>query len=144
MTTMPVDASSRPQPSRRRRSPVIHETGPAGCPGGVVGSPGGVVRSRDRRQEHGPRRVEGWIQRGANEEIFRRAGLDFEAEKEKAATKEFCPLSGLRPDLVRQQPAPWTRATFSRGGGRRRVSLTSFILPTGPPRQGRASPRQDL
>jgi Zn-dependent M28 family amino/carboxypeptidase len=78
---------------------VIHETGPAGYPWGVVGSsPYGEsfdLATADKNM--GRARVEGWIQRGATEEIFRMAGLDFEAEKEKAATKEFRPVSlGIR------------------------------------------------
>ncbi len=78
---------------------VIHETGPAGYPWGVVGSsPYGEsfdLATEDKNM--GRARVEGWIQRGATEEIFRMAGLDFEAEKQKAATKEFRPVSlGIR------------------------------------------------
>jgi Zn-dependent M28 family amino/carboxypeptidase len=78
---------------------VIHETGPAGYPWEVVGSsPYGEsfdLASADKNM--GRTRVEGWIQRPATEELFKMAGLDFEAEKAKAATKEFRPVSlGIR------------------------------------------------
>jgi Zn-dependent M28 family amino/carboxypeptidase len=74
---------------------VIHETGPAGYPWEVVGSsPYGEsfdLASADKNM--GRARVEGWIQRPATEALFKMAGLDFEAEKQKAATKEFRPVS---------------------------------------------------
>lgn len=78
---------------------VIHETGPAGYPWEVVGSsPYGEsfdLASPDKNM--GRAKVEGWIQRSATEELFKMAGLDFEAEKQKAATKEFRPVSlGIR------------------------------------------------
>ncbi len=78
---------------------VIHETGPAGYPWAVVGSsPYGEsfdLASADKNM--GRAKVEGWIQRSTTEELFKMAGLNLEAEKQKAATKEFRPVSlGIR------------------------------------------------
>lgn len=78
---------------------VIHETGPAGYPWEVVGSsPYGESFDLASADENmGRAKVEGWIQRPVTEELFKMAGLDFEAEKQKAATKEFRPVSlGIR------------------------------------------------
>ena len=73
---------------------VIHEPGPAGYPWEVVGSsPYGEsfdLVSDDRNM--GRAAIEGWIQRDAAASLFEMAGLDFEAEKAKAAYADFQPV----------------------------------------------------
>jgi len=73
---------------------VIHETEPAGYPWEVVGSsPYGEsfdLVADDRNM--GRAAIEGWIQRDAAASLFEMAGLDFEAEKAKAATADFQPV----------------------------------------------------
>ena len=73
---------------------VIHEPGPAGYPWEVVGSsPYGEsfdLVSDDRNM--GRAAIEGWIQRDAAASLFEMAGLDFEAEKAKAARADFQPV----------------------------------------------------
>ena len=74
---------------------VIHETGPAGYPWEVVGSsPYGEsfdLVSDDRNM--GRAAIEGWIQRDAAVSLFEMAGLDFEAEKTRAAQADFRPVA---------------------------------------------------
>ena len=74
---------------------VIHEPGPAGYPWEVVGSsPYGEsfdLVSDDRNM--GRAAIEGWIQRDAAAALFDMAGLDFEAEKAKAAQADFQPVA---------------------------------------------------
>ena len=73
---------------------VIHEPGPAGYPWEVVGSsPYGEsfdLVSDDRNM--GRAAIEGWIRRDAAASLFDMAGLDFEAEKAKAAQADFQPV----------------------------------------------------
>ena len=73
---------------------VIHEPGPAGYPWEVVGSsPYGEsfdLVSDDRNM--GRAAIEGWIQRDAAALLFEMVGLDFEAEKAKAAHADFEPV----------------------------------------------------
>ena len=73
---------------------VIHEPGPAGYPWEVVGSsPYGEsfdLVSDDRNM--GRAAIEGWIRRDAAASLFEMAGLDFEAEKVKAARADFKPV----------------------------------------------------
>lgn len=73
---------------------VIHETGPAGYPWEVIGSsPYGEsfdLVADDRNM--GRAAVEGWIQRDAVAALFDMAGLDFEAEKARAANADFQPI----------------------------------------------------
>ena len=73
---------------------VIHETEPAGYPWEVVGSsPYGEsfdLVSDDRNM--GRATIEGWIQRDAAASLFAMAGLDFEAEKARAANGNFRPV----------------------------------------------------
>ena len=73
---------------------VIHEPGPAGYPWEVVGSsPYGEsfdLVSDDRNM--GRAAIEGWIRRDAAASLFEMAGLDFEAEKAKAAQTDFQPV----------------------------------------------------
>ena len=74
---------------------VIHETGPAGYPWEVIGSsPYGEsfdLVADDRNMNRAA--IEGWIQRDATAALFEMAGLDFEAEKAKAAAPDFQPLA---------------------------------------------------
>ena len=73
---------------------VIHEPGPAGYPWEVVGSsPYGEsfdLVSDDRNM--GRAAIEGWIRQDAAASLFDMAGLDFEAEKAKAAQADFQPV----------------------------------------------------
>ena len=73
---------------------VIHELGSAGYPWEVVGSsPYGEsfdLVSDDRNM--GRAAIEGWIRRDAAASLFEMAGLDFEAEKAKAARGDFQPV----------------------------------------------------
>ncbi len=73
---------------------VIHETGPAGYPWEVVGSaPWGESFDLIADDDNLSRAtVEGWVQRATAEMLFERAGLDFEAAKQRAATREFEPI----------------------------------------------------
>jgi Zn-dependent M28 family amino/carboxypeptidase len=74
---------------------VIHETGPAGYPWEVIGSsPYGEsfdLVADDRNMSRAA--IEGWIQRDATVALFEMAGLDFEAEKRKAAAPDFQPVA---------------------------------------------------
>ncbi|MEO2196986.1 MAG: M28 family metallopeptidase [bacterium] len=74
---------------------VIHETGPAGYPWEVIGSsPYGEafdLVADDRNMSRAA--IEGWIQRDATAALFEMAGLDFEAEKRKAADPDFQPVA---------------------------------------------------
>lgn len=74
---------------------VIHETGPAGYPWDVIGSsPYGEafdLVADDRNMSRAA--IEGWIQRDATAALFEMAGLDFEAEKRKAADPDFQPVA---------------------------------------------------
>jgi Zn-dependent M28 family amino/carboxypeptidase len=77
---------------------VIHETLPAAYGWATVKNSNtdemlDVVRA-DPRSAHAA--VEGWIQRDAAADLFRRAGLDFEALKVMARSREFRPV--LLPD----------------------------------------------
>ena len=73
---------------------VIHETGPAGYPWEVVGSnPWGEAFDLIAPDDNLSRATfEGWVQRATAETLFERAGLDFEAAKQRAATREFEPI----------------------------------------------------
>jgi Zn-dependent M28 family amino/carboxypeptidase len=73
---------------------VIHETLPAAYGWATVKNSNTAlmfdVQRPDPRTVHVP--VEGWIQRDAAVELFRRAGLDFEASKAAARTRGFTPV----------------------------------------------------
>ncbi len=73
---------------------IVHETAGAAYPWTTVQANNGesfdVVRAdpaRDRLL------VQGWIQRDVAVDLFRRAGLDFEAEKRRARTAAFTPVA---------------------------------------------------
>jgi Zn-dependent M28 family amino/carboxypeptidase len=73
---------------------VIHETAPASYGWDTVKNSNTATMFdivRDKPSEMHPP-VEGWIQRPVVVDLFRRAGLDFEAEKKKAQSDAFKPL----------------------------------------------------
>ncbi|HEX8169656.1 MAG TPA: M20/M25/M40 family metallo-hydrolase [Thermoanaerobaculia bacterium] len=72
---------------------VVHETPGAGYGWNTVQAPGGeaynVVLGEGAQQ---PVLLQGWIQRSVTEDLFRRAGLDFESVKRQSRTAEFRPI----------------------------------------------------
>jgi Zn-dependent M28 family amino/carboxypeptidase len=72
---------------------IVHETAGAGYGWATVAAPGGenynIVLGPGAQL---PVLLQGWIQRGQAEALFRRAGLDFEAEKRRARTPGFRPV----------------------------------------------------
>jgi Zn-dependent M28 family amino/carboxypeptidase len=72
---------------------VIHETEGAGYGWNTVQAPGGenynIVLPAGARQ---PVLLQGWIQRNVAEDLFHRAGLDFETVKRQARTAAFRPV----------------------------------------------------
>jgi Zn-dependent M28 family amino/carboxypeptidase len=73
---------------------VIHETEPAGYPFSVAQGMGGErfnLVTPDKNM--GRAAVEGWISLEATTELFKAAGLDFDAQKAAAATRDFTPVS---------------------------------------------------
>lgn len=73
---------------------VIHETGPAGYPFSVAQGMGGErfnLVTPDKNMSRAA--VEGWISLEATTDLFKGAGLDFDALKASAATRDFAPVS---------------------------------------------------
>jgi Zn-dependent M28 family amino/carboxypeptidase len=73
---------------------VIHETEPAGYPFSVAQGMGGErfnLVTPDKNM--GRAAVEGWISLEATTDLFKSSGLDFDALKAKAATRDFAPVS---------------------------------------------------
>jgi Zn-dependent M28 family amino/carboxypeptidase len=74
---------------------IVHETAPAAYGWATVrnsnSNPQFDVLRDDPAQAHTP--VEGWIQRDVAVELFKAAGLDFEAEKARARTEVFTPVA---------------------------------------------------
>ena len=72
---------------------VVHETAGAGYGWNTVQSPGGenynIVLKPGAQQ---PVLLQGWLQRAVTEDLFRRAGLDFERVKRDARTAAFTPI----------------------------------------------------
>src|SRR5690606_8270560 len=73
---------------------VVHETEPASYGWATVKNSNtapmfDIVRS-DPARDHVP--MEGWIQRDFAVDLFKLAGLDFEAQKRLAQTREFQPV----------------------------------------------------
>jgi Zn-dependent M28 family amino/carboxypeptidase len=72
---------------------VIHETEGAGYGWNTVQAPAGenynIVLGPEARR---PVLLQGWIQRGAAADLFRRAGLDFETVKRQARSGAFRPI----------------------------------------------------
>ena len=81
---------------------IVHETGPAGYPWDVVrdswsGESFNLV-SADKNMHRAA--VEGWITHEQARQLFRAAGLDFEAEKKKAVSADFHPVPlGMKAKL---------------------------------------------
>jgi Zn-dependent M28 family amino/carboxypeptidase len=74
---------------------VIHETGPASYGWNTVKNSNDnavfdIIR-KDPKSVHAP--LEAWIQRDTTVDLFKRAGLDFEAQKKLAQTREFKPVT---------------------------------------------------
>jgi Zn-dependent M28 family amino/carboxypeptidase len=74
---------------------VIHETGPASYGWNTVKNSNtnavfDIIR-KDPKSVHAP--LEAWIQRDATVDLFKRAGLDFEAQKKLAQTRAFQPVT---------------------------------------------------
>ncbi len=83
---------------------VVHETAPASYGWATVrnswtGPQFDIVR-QNAEAERAP--LEGWIQRDVAVDLFRRAGLDFEAQKVAARSRDFRPveLTGLTMDAA--------------------------------------------
>src|SRR3954452_15156337 len=72
---------------------IVHESAGAGYGWATVQAPGGenynIVLGRGTPQ---PLLLQGWIQRPVAEDLFRRAGLDFETVKRQARTPGFRPI----------------------------------------------------
>ncbi|HMJ93902.1 MAG TPA: M28 family metallopeptidase [Allosphingosinicella sp.] len=72
---------------------VVHETAGAGYGWSTVQAPGGenynIVLPPGARE---PVLLQGWLQRGVTEDLFRRAGLDFDSVKLQARTGAFRPV----------------------------------------------------
>src|SRR5579859_7000387 len=74
---------------------VIHETGPANYGWNTVKNSNtnavfDIIR-KDPSKVHAP--IEAWIQRDQTVDLFRKAGLDFEALKKQAQTRDFKPVT---------------------------------------------------
>ncbi|HEX3366464.1 M28 family metallopeptidase [Phenylobacterium sp.] len=74
---------------------VIHETGPASYGWNTVknsntNSVFDIIR-KDPAKVHAP--IEAWIQRDQTVDLFKKAGLDFEALKKEAQTRDFKPVT---------------------------------------------------
>ncbi len=73
---------------------IVHETAPASYGWATVKNSNtntmyDIVR-KDAAKSHAP--MEAWIQRDVAADLFKRAGLDFEAAKKQAQTRDFTPL----------------------------------------------------
>ena len=73
---------------------IVHETAPASYGWATVANSWGVPQFDILRQNAAAERVamEGWIQRDVAVDLFRRAGLDFEALKVQARSRDFQPV----------------------------------------------------
>ena len=73
---------------------IVHETAPAAYGWNTVKNSNGNAQFDIVRPEPGDfhPKVEGWIQRNVAVELFKAAGLDFDAEKKKAQTEGFKPV----------------------------------------------------
>jgi Zn-dependent M28 family amino/carboxypeptidase len=73
---------------------IIHETAPAAYPWWVVLSSNTTTQFDVVRPDNGMSRaaVEGWVTTDLGRELFRRAGLDFDALKRRAQTQGFAPV----------------------------------------------------
>ena len=77
-----------------QRGVIVHETAPASYGWATVANSWGVPQFDILRQNAAAERVamEGWIQRDVAVDLFRRAGLDFEALKVQARSRDFQPV----------------------------------------------------
>lgn len=73
---------------------VVHQTGPAGYPWAVVQGGWSGPQFGLATDEAGPplTKVEGWISLGTARTIFAQAGLDFDGQAARAATREFAAM----------------------------------------------------
>ena len=73
---------------------IVHETAPAAYGWNTVKNSNGNAQFDIVRPDPGAihPKVEGWIQRPVAVELFKAAGLDFEAEKKRAQTEGFKPV----------------------------------------------------
>jgi len=73
---------------------IVHETAPAAYGWNTVKNSNGNAQFDIVRPKPGDihPKVEGWIQRDVAVELFKAAGLDFDAEKKKAQTEGFRPV----------------------------------------------------
>jgi Zn-dependent M28 family amino/carboxypeptidase len=72
---------------------IVHETAGAGYGWNTVQAPAGEnYNNLLKPGEPQPVLLQGWIQRGVAENLFRRAGLDFETVKRQARTEAFRPI----------------------------------------------------
>jgi len=73
---------------------IVHETAPAAYGWNTVKNSNGNAQFDIVRPKPGDLHplVEGWIQRPVAVELFKAAGLDFEAEKKKAQSESFSPV----------------------------------------------------
>ncbi len=74
---------------------VIHETGPASYGWNTVKNSNtnavfDIIR-KDPSKAHAP--IEAWVQRDQTVDLFKKAGLDFEALKKQAQTRDFKPVT---------------------------------------------------
>ncbi|MCA0368123.1 MAG: M28 family metallopeptidase [Proteobacteria bacterium] len=74
---------------------IVHETAPASYGWQTVANSWGVPQFDILRQNAAAERVpmEGWIQRDVAVDLFRRAGLDFDALKVQARNRDFQPVA---------------------------------------------------
>ncbi|NBB62948.1 M28 family peptidase [Pseudomonas sp. ODNR1LW] len=74
---------------------IVHETAPASYGWATVANSWGVPQFDILRPNAAAERVpmEGWIQRDVAVDLFRRAGLDFEALKVQARSRDFQPVA---------------------------------------------------
>jgi Zn-dependent M28 family amino/carboxypeptidase len=74
---------------------IVHETGPAAYGWNTVKNSNGIAQfdivQGDPTKTHAL--LQGWIQRDLAVDLFRRAGLDFEAEKKAAQREDFQPVT---------------------------------------------------
>jgi Zn-dependent M28 family amino/carboxypeptidase len=72
---------------------IVHETEPASYPFSVVqGNVGEQFHSVNPDKNMSRCAVESWISRDAAVELFKMAGLDFDAAKRRAVSREFAPV----------------------------------------------------
>ena len=94
---------------------VVHETAPASYGWATVKNSNTAAILdivRDRPAETHPQ-VEGWIQRDVAVDLFKRAGLNFDAEKKKAQSQAFKPVPLGNATLSVDYPVKQSKLTSS-------------------------------